>query len=160
MSFGGASGTGGSIKLSVSWNFYLHCIRVEPSPPGQSIIDYAGFNEEFLGVTGQWEAEDVTVSNKLRTTFTRRRGGMGVTTLNDIIPGAFRATILEFLFPRGLTDHGTPQSEGVSLLTSSTVFNRMLPFWSVNDRRRNIQQMHHTSKGYTSSTSQFAFPGM
>ena len=110
----------------------------EPLSQDQSIADYidAWFIQRFLGVTGQWNANDVTAPNQLRATFPRRRGGMGFTTLNDVIPGAFAATVLECLFPRGLTDHGTPQDGGVSLRTSSTVFNRMMPYWSENDRRR------------------------
>ena len=67
-----------------------------------------------------------------------------------VIPGAFAATVLECLFPRGLTDHGTPQDGGVSLRTSSTVFNRMMPYWSENDRRRHApadatQRLYHLS---------------
>ena len=51
---------------------------------------------------------------------------------------------------RGLTDHGSPQDGGVSLRTSSTVFNRMMPYWSENDRRRDApadatQRLYHLS---------------
>ena len=60
----------------------------EPLLQDQSIADYidAWFIQRFLGVTGQWNANDVTAPNQLRATFPRRRGGMGFTTLNDVIP--------------------------------------------------------------------------
>ena len=89
-----------------------------PEPAqGQSITDYidAWSEAEFLGITGQWKEEDIIAPNRLRATFPRRRGGMGFTTLKDVLPGAFAATILECLYPRGLNVLGAPKREGISL---------------------------------------------
>ena len=52
----------------------------------QSMVNYSDswFLEQFLGVTGMWEADDVNAPNQLRATFPRRRGGMGFTTLKKM----------------------------------------------------------------------------
>lgn len=53
---------------------------------------------------------------------------MGFTTLKDVLPGAFAATILECLYPRGLNALAAPQREGISLLQAGCpVIDRMMP---------------------------------
>ena len=72
----------------------------------------------------QWPEEDIIAPNRLRATFPRRRGGMGFTTLKDVLPGAFAATILECLYPRGLNVLGAPKREGVSLRAGCPAIDR------------------------------------
>ena len=112
----------------------------ETADEHQSIVNYidSWFLEQFLGVTGMWEADDVNAPNQLRVTFPRRRGGMGLTTLKDVIPGAFAATMLECFFPRGLTKDATPQTGDISLGFSNPVCNRQMPYWSVPARYGSI----------------------
>ena len=112
-----------------------------PEPAqGQSITDYidAWSIAEFLGITGQWKEEDIIAPNRLRATFPRRHGGMGFTTLRDVLPEAFAATIEECLYPRGLTALGAPKREGISLRAGCPAIARMIPHWSLEDRRAHI----------------------
>ncbi len=112
----------------------------ETTDRNQSAIDYIDnwFMKQYLGVTGQWQAEDVNLPNQFRTTFPRRRGGMGFTTLKDVIPGAFAAAMLECLYPRGLNESAEPQNGDISLRLSCPVIDRMMPHWSKEERRLNI----------------------
>jgi len=111
------------------------------------------FLEQFLGVTGMWEADDVNAPNQLRATFPRRRGGMGLTTLKDVIPGAFAATMLECFFPSGLTEYATIQTGDISLGFSNPVCDRQMPYSSVPARRdSNPQDATPTERLYLLST--------
>ena len=78
---------------------------------------------------------------------------MGLTTLKDVIPGAFAATMLECFFPRGLTKDATPQTGDISLGFSNPVCDRQMPYSSVPARRdSNPQDATPTERLYLLST--------
>ena len=79
-------------------------------------------------------------NNRLRTTFPRRRGGRGFTAQSDVIPGAFAATILECLYPRGLNEQVEPNRGGFSLRADCPITDRMMPHWYLADRQRNTPE--------------------
>ena len=75
-------------------------------PPDLSTIDNINFwfLEQFLGITGQWTAKDVIAPNRLRTNFPHRLGGMGFTTLGDVIPDDSHVPIHPSLTSRQMTE--------------------------------------------------------
>jgi hypothetical protein len=78
---------------------------------------------------------------------------MGLTTLKDVIPGAFAATMLECFFPSGLTEYATIQTGDISLGFSNPVCDRQMPYSSVPARRdSNPQDATPTERLYLLST--------
>ena len=61
---------------------------------------------------------------------------MGFTTLNDVIPGAFAAAMLECFFPRGLAEFGTPQGGDIGSGLSSPVCNRQCALLVATGKKR------------------------